>query len=151
MFTLEVLKAVIQIGLALNTSPVDVCTVISYETMGTFRTDIQNKRTQATGLIQFMPTTAKWLGTSTQELKNMTVTQQGHYVTLFLNKMGYKSGKYDNNLKSMYSTIFTGSPNYAISKGKGDSYRSLNTIFNRQGKGGIQEHVTMCKKLLKVK
>lgn len=40
----------------------------------------QNKDTQATGLIQFMPKTAKGLGTSVEALKNMSAIEQLIYV-----------------------------------------------------------------------
>jgi AraC-like DNA-binding protein len=42
-----------------------------------------NPYTGATGLIQFMPTTAKRLGTSVQELRNMSAIEQLNYVEKF--------------------------------------------------------------------
>lgn len=43
-----------------------------------------NGKSGATGLIQFMPSTARSLGTSTEELRNMSPTQQLKYVEKFL-------------------------------------------------------------------
>lgn len=54
--------------------------VINSETAGTFSPSIQNPYTKATGLIQFMPSTAKGLGTSIDALKNMSSVQQLDYV-----------------------------------------------------------------------
>lgn len=44
---------------------------------------IQNKDTQATGLIQFMPSTASMLGTTIEQLKNMSPQEQLDYVYKF--------------------------------------------------------------------
>jgi hypothetical protein len=45
-----------------------------------WKTDAVNPVSKATGLIQFMPTTAKWLGTTTEELRAMNLRQQAHFV-----------------------------------------------------------------------
>jgi hypothetical protein len=51
------------------------------ESAETFRSDIKNAAgSGATGLIQFMPSTAKGLGTSTQALAEMTPEDQLRYV-----------------------------------------------------------------------
>ena len=42
-----------------------------------------NNRTKAAGLLQFMPSTAKDLGTSTEEILNMSVTEQLVYVVKY--------------------------------------------------------------------
>jgi|688.fasta_scaffold09663_5 hypothetical protein len=47
---------------------------------------VQNPMSRATGLIQFMPFTAKSLGTSVDSLKNMSAIQQLKYVEQFYNK-----------------------------------------------------------------
>jgi hypothetical protein len=54
------------------------------ESAGTFNPAIQNKSTNATGLIQFMPSTAKALGTSVDQLKVMDNVQQLSYVYKYL-------------------------------------------------------------------
>lgn len=54
--------------------------VINSETAGTFSPSIQNPYTNATGLIQFMPSTAKGLGTTIDALKNMSAVNQLDYV-----------------------------------------------------------------------
>lgn len=51
-----------------------------------------NKSTGATGLIQFMPNTAKELGTTTAALKNMSAVQQLDYVEKYLQKMKKAAG-----------------------------------------------------------
>ncbi len=71
-----------------------------------------NTITGATGLIQFMPSTANALGTSTAELKNMSNLQQLDFVRLYF--LPFK-GKL-HNLSDVYLSIF-----YPVAAGK-DSY-----------------------------
>lgn len=72
-----------------------------------------NKQSGATGLIQFMPSTAISLGTSTQALKEMSNVQQLDYVYKYF--LPYK-GKIQN-LAHAYLTVF-----YPVAVGKPDSY-----------------------------
>jgi len=68
---------------------------------------------RATGLIQFMPTTAMWLGTSTQALYKMTNLQQLDYV--------YKYFKpYTGKIKSYYDLYMV--TFWPAAVGKPDSY-----------------------------
>ncbi len=53
-----------------------------------FHPDAVNKDTNATGLIQFMPDTAKLLGTTVQALRSMTAVEQLDYVRAFYAKTG---------------------------------------------------------------
>jgi hypothetical protein len=59
--------------------------LISFETAGTFSPKITNS-IGATGLIQFLPSTAKDLGVTTDILRKMTFAQQLSYVDLYLSK-----------------------------------------------------------------
>ena len=55
--------------------------VMAWESARTFRSDIRNMAgSGATGLIQFMPATARGLGTNTDELAKMTPEDQLNYV-----------------------------------------------------------------------
>lgn len=65
----------------------DLMRIMSFETGGTFDPRARNKKSGATGLIQFMPSTAKWLGTSTSQLANMSAEDQLDYVFTYLTKM----------------------------------------------------------------
>lgn len=70
-----------------------------------------NKATNATGLIQFMPATAKALGTSTAALARMSFVQQMEYVRLYLEKValgewaGGEEGLLDTQFK-MAAAVF---------------------------------------------
>lgn len=62
--------------------PVDyLMAVMAFETAGTFRADIRNMAgSGATGLIQFMPATARGLGTTTDDLAAMSPEDQLNFV-----------------------------------------------------------------------
>lgn len=61
-----------------------IAAVMAAETVGTFSPSIRNPNSGATGLIQFMPSTATNLGTSIAALAAMTATQQLAYVERYL-------------------------------------------------------------------
>lgn len=58
--------------------------LMAFETGGTFGADSRNTSTNASGLIQFMPDTARSLGTTVSELRGMTNVQQLDYVERYL-------------------------------------------------------------------
>lgn len=65
----------------LEINPDHLMACIAFESAETFRPDIRNYAgSGATGLIQFMPATAKGLGTSTDELAAMTAVEQLEFV-----------------------------------------------------------------------
>ena len=73
----------------------------------------QNSTSKATGLIQFMPTTARYLGTSTDELKQMKGSDQLDYVYKYFKPYKGKLG----TLTDVYLTIF-----YPYAVGKPGTY-----------------------------
>lgn len=86
---------------------------IWFETAKTMDHTIQSSKTKATGLIQFMPLTAKSLGTTVDALKEMTNVQQLKYVEKYL-------WPYRNRFKSftdVYLTIF-----FPVAVGRPDSF-----------------------------
>lgn len=72
-----------------------------------------NKTTGATGLIQFMPATAKALGTTVEALKQMSFEEQLEYVYLYLKPyIGKMVSQVD-----VYLAVF-----FPVAIGKPDSY-----------------------------
>jgi len=80
----------------------DFYRVMHFETGGEFSPATRNRAgSGATGLIQFMPDTAKGLGTTTDALAKMTPEQQLDYVEKYLAPHKGKLG----NLKDLYMAI----------------------------------------------
>lgn len=69
-----------------------------------FNPSAQNPDTKATGLIQFIPTTASKLGTSVGELKNMSALEQLKYVEDFY--MGHNRAGLTQKVKSVEDSYF---------------------------------------------
>ena len=93
---------------------------MAFETGGTFNPAEKNKAgSGATGLIQFMPSTAEGLGTTTDELAKMSRTEQMKYVEKFLSNKGI-SGK---GLSDVYMAVLfpaaVGKPDDFVLFGKG--------------------------------
>lgn len=79
----------IQIADELALDPSYIAAVISLESAGTFSPSILNMAgSGAVGLIQFMPSTAAQLGTSSSKLAAMTATQQLTYVRAYFKGIG---------------------------------------------------------------
>ena len=76
-------EKIINISEKIECNPNDLMGIINIETGGTFSPSIQNPKTKATGLIQFMPQYASSYGASVEELKNMTAEQQLDYVEIY--------------------------------------------------------------------
>lgn len=97
----------------LGISPHWLMAVINFETAGSFSPAIQNRISGATGLIQFMPNTANGLGTSIEELKNMSFERQLDFVKRYY-------APYRSRMKSftdLYLATF-----YPKAIGKDDNY-----------------------------
>jgi hypothetical protein len=72
---------VVAISTMLGLDPSDLMSCMAFETGETFRADVRNAAgSGAVGLIQFMPSTAAALGTTTSVLAAMTAEQQLDYV-----------------------------------------------------------------------
>jgi hypothetical protein len=61
-----------------------LCNLINFESAKTFSPSVKNPTSSASGLIQFMETTAKGLGTTTSALRSMTFQQQLVYVDKYI-------------------------------------------------------------------
>lgn len=74
---------VVSISNSLGIDPNWLMFIMNYESAGTFSPSIQNKG-NATGLIQFEPSTAEGLGTSTEALAGMSAEDQLDFVYQYL-------------------------------------------------------------------
>ncbi|GAA4695925.1 peptidoglycan-binding domain-containing protein [Nocardioides nanhaiensis] len=104
--TPEFLRQVEGMSQRLGAQPEHMLAAMSFETGGTFASDVKNPRSSATGLIQFMDATARGLGTSTSELAQMSPTEQLAYVERYFEPYRGRLG----DLESVYTSILAGSP-----------------------------------------
>jgi hypothetical protein len=93
-----------------------------FETGHTLNSHIQNS-IGATGLIQFMPDTARYLGTTTEALKNMSNVEQMNWVQKDLSRFRYE---YQDWL-DLYCGIF-----WPAAVGKPDTFRITSDIVAKE-------------------
>lgn len=86
---------------ALGVSSKDLIAIFKQESGGDPKA--VNKLSGATGLIQFMPNTARSLGTTTDELRDMSGVEQLDYVYKYFKMVGVKPGM---GLGDLYMAVF---------------------------------------------
>jgi len=96
-------QKLLQIAQTLGVQARDLWKVMHFETKGTMNPAITNS-IGATGLIQFMPDTAKGLGTSTDKLRQMTATDQLDYVLRYYKSQRLPAGSTASDI--YLSTLF---------------------------------------------
>lgn len=89
-----------------------------------FKPDAVNPHSGATGLIQFMPETASWLGTSISELKSMTRNQQLDWVLKYYQKWKTVGKKASNSTDLALITFYP----YAVNQQDNYKIGSENSI-----------------------
>ena len=98
-------------------------------------TSVKNPHSGATGLIQFMPSTAKALGTTTAALAAMNHEQQMQYVVKYFTKLA----PIPNSIKGVYLSVFwpkfrSNADSTVIAK-DGEIAYAQNAGFDREKKG----------------
>lgn len=115
-------KKLDKIASALGVSSRAIMAVIKHESGGNPKA--VNRYSGAVGLIQFMPKTAASLGTSTQELLNMSAVEQLDYVYKYYKMVGVRSGM---DAGDLYVATFM-----PAALGKGDNH-----VLGQKGAGGF--------------
>lgn len=90
-----------QISTVLSCNPDHLMAAMAFETGETFSPSIRNQASGATGLIQFMPSTARSLGTTTDDLAAMSAVQQLDYVERYFRGSANRL----NSLEDVYMAI----------------------------------------------
>lgn len=111
-YRVDFINKVKDISSKLNIDPNWLMAIMYWESNKTFSPSITNP-IGAVGLIQFIPSTAKSLGTTSSALKNMTAVQQLDYVYKYY--LPYK-GKLKNYIDTYFVTFFP------LAVGKPDDY-----------------------------
>jgi hypothetical protein len=102
LFSKQNKKTVKTIASKLNFNQEWLYKIIYLESRGL--THKQNPGSKATGLIQFLPSTAEYLGTSTDELKTMTTEEQLFYVDKYLTF--FCKDKHIRSFDDLYLSVF---------------------------------------------
>ena len=105
-----------QVAQAVNANYIDLLAAIANETGGTMDPGIVNS-IGATGLIQFMPATAKGLGTTTTALKELSRVEQLDWVLKFFQSMRLTTKAPTPKLQDLYLCVY-----WPAAVGKPDSY-----------------------------
>lgn len=116
-------RRIVQVARAIGADPFDLANVIAFESHYTFNPRIQFDQkpgdgfdpNKATGLIQFIPSTARSLGTTTEALYNMTALEQMDYVQRYFERVKggqhYTQGRYSpagplDTIQALFMAIF---------------------------------------------
>lgn len=136
-------KKLQEVAKRLKVKPSDLLGIMKHESG--LKASAVNPYTRATGLIQFMPSTAKRMGTSVEALKNMSAIEQLDYVEKFYKPIAGKAKDIGDLYMFTFLPAVVGKPdNYVIgSKGSGKSIYGLsqdalyrqNAVFDKDKKG----------------
>jgi peptidoglycan hydrolase-like protein with peptidoglycan-binding domain len=129
---------VVEIARRLKTNPNFLMAVMSFETGHTFSPSVKSRSgSGATGLIQFMPSTAKGLGTTIATLERMSAEEQLDYVEAHFKPF---TGKL-TNVEDCYMAVLwpraVGKPNHYVLFWKGTKSYTQNAGLDRDGDGKV--------------
>ena len=136
--SVEFARKVIQISRRLSINPNYLMAAMHFESAGTFRPDIRNAAgSGATGLIQFMPATARGLGTSTTALAQMTAVEQLDYVEMYFQPYAGRL----SSLEDIYMAILwpraIGEPNNYVLWSRGTRAYTMNAGLDTNRDGSV--------------
>jgi hypothetical protein len=136
----DFVKKVREVSNRLGIDPNWLMAIMYTESARTFSPSIQNS-IGATGLIQFMPSTARGLGTTTTELKNMSAVDQLDYVEKYLNVYKNKLKSYIDTYFAIFFPLAIGKPDNYVLQTSGLSSSLIakqNPLFNTNKDGKIE-------------
>lgn len=128
---------VLAISSRLHCEPDHLMSCMAFETAGSFSPSKQNAAgSGAVGLIQFMPKTARSLGTTPAALAAMTAVEQLAYVEKYMRPYMGKLGTVDDMYMAiLYPAACGKSPDFVLFRGPtGDAYRQ-NRGLDKNGDG----------------
>lgn len=122
--------------------------VMAFESGRSFRADVRNPQSSATGLIQFMDATAKGLGTTTQALGKMTPEDQLTYVFRYFENITAAFGPI-RSLADCYMAVLWPkgvgkTPDHVIFAPGTAAYR-VNKGLDLDGDGDVEVHEAVSK------
>lgn len=131
------LKRVASVASNCNIAPEWLMAIINFETAGTFSPSIKNPSTGATGLIQFMPATAKELGTTTDALAKMTNVQQLDYVEKYFRMQIRRHGTIDNVAEAYLAVFYPAAIAWPMDRKFPNAVYRQNKVFDLNSDGTL--------------
>lgn len=129
---------VAQVARRLKMDPQHLLTVMSFETAGTFDPAKRNEAgSGATGLIQFMPATARQLGTTTEALARMAPEEQLDYVERYLRPYAGRMRTQQDAYLAVLNPSAMGKPASQVLFREGTPQYALNKALDKEGKGTV--------------
>ena len=131
-------QKVVDIAQKIQCDPNDLMAVMNAESG--LKADAVNKASNATGLIQFMPATARELGTTVDELRNMSALEQLDYVEKYLsNAKNIRFGKNEKlDAGELYAlTYLPARANRSVLAKSHEKYYTWNRGLDLNGDGKI--------------
>jgi hypothetical protein len=126
----------------LGCAPDHLMAAMAFESVETFSPAVRNQLSGATGLIQFMPETARQLGTNLEELSALTAEDQLQYVEKYFQPFRGKL----TSLEDIYMAILwpraVGQPNDYVLFAEGSIQYTQNAKLDDDGDGYITKAET---------
>ena len=104
----SVAHAVVSLSRQLGIDPAWLANVVQFES--TWNPQARNRKTRATGLIQFMPNTARGLGTTVDALRRMTAAQQWEYVARYFRRFAGRLRTQEDVFMAVFYPVALGKP-----------------------------------------
>lgn len=122
----ETQQALVELSNKLNVRPAWFLATFYHESR--ISTTAKNPYTNATGLIQFMPKTAEYLGTTTTQLSKMSFIEQFYYIEKYISYYKNISSYEDLYLAVFFPVALNKSDYYIIGKSppNNKSYKNMN-------------------------
>jgi hypothetical protein len=138
------------IAAEVETSPSWLMAAMAFETGRTFSPSVKNPGSSATGLIQFMETTAASLGTSTEALARMTALEQLDYVLAYFRPFKGRLGTLADVYMAILWPAAVGQPDdYPVFQDKRSAYAANRGLdIDHDGVVTKRECVAFVEKLL---
>lgn len=129
--------AIFGVGDTLGIDPSWLMAIIDFESGGTFSPSIKNVGSTATGLIQFMASTAIGLGTSVSALASMSAVEQLSYVLKYFAPYANSLSNISDAYMAVLYPAAIGQPGNFVLFKKGQAAYTANARLDSSGKGYI--------------
>lgn len=128
---------VVEVARRLGMDPNHLMLIMSFETRGTFSPSERNPYSGATGLIQFLPSTARALGTTLEKLAAMSAVEQLDWVERYLRPFaGRLKTLQDAYMAVLWPRAVGKAPDYVLWR-KGTKEYTQNAALDAGGKGYV--------------